>query len=347
MGTATFNPVRSHLVFGFGNYVVRLDRYLGAVLSGGLIVLTCAALLLSDWWIAGLLGQFHVQFIAAGIVLSLILIRFRCWFAASASFLAVAINALLLLAYVPPSPAAHPFAVSAQTETLRVMTFNVLFSNRELAPLRRAIETHQPDIVLLQEVNAQWNAKLDELTDIMPYQLQSAVNGRLPAQHGTAMLSRLPIEHGMRGSLAGLPGRLTNAEVKMPSGQPVGIAVTHLVKPTNYYGAALQRRQFDALADWLRLVDGPVLLTGDFNSTLYSADMRQFLKRSQMVTEQPVLSLWDELAGSYPAWLPFLGIKIDHVMGRDLSIDTARVVAIDGSDHRAIVADIEVNVPIQ
>ena len=53
---------------------------------------------------------------------------------------------------------------------------------------------------------------------------------------------------------------------------------------------------------------------------------------------------WTQLAsGTFPSWLPALGLKIDHVMSRGGQIVSAKTVRIPGSDHRAVIVDVSLD----
>ena len=81
----------------------------------------------------------------------------------------------------------------------------------------------------------------------------------------------------------------------------------------------------------------PVIVTGDFNSTPWSANYRWFVAQTGLIDTQQGL-------GPQPSWpteLPYLGIPIDHVLtSRTIATAKRRIGRWNGSDHRPVVADL-------
>ncbi|WP_268968780.1 endonuclease/exonuclease/phosphatase family protein [Mycolicibacterium austroafricanum] len=92
------------------------------------------------------------------------------------------------------------------------------------------------------------------------------------------------------------------------------------------------------MADAVR--DGAVIAAGDFNST---PDMRQF---RDLVTDgyrDAVRHTGAGFALTFPSDTAFAPIvSIDHVLTRHASVTVIRSVDIDGSDHRALLATVDV-----
>ncbi len=300
------------------------------------LVLSLMATQWSQWWVTSLLTIFRPQLVVLGVAVFVMAIVWHGWFQAAIGAGIVAVN----LASMASQLAAPAMAIPVSDDgRLRVMTFNVLYSNNNVMALRRSLAEWQPDVVLLQEVTRRWNGDLDALADLYPYRVQLTDQRPLLDAHGSAVLSRFPVLETARPDLDALPGRLTAARLSI-DGHEVWLASTHLVKPATIGGQVEQRAQLADLIAWTESVREPLILGGDFNSTLYTAQMETLTKGEGFQPDLRAGPWWQVVLSTYPAWLPVLGLKIDHVLVRGAVIDDARIIRIEGSDHRAVIADI-------
>lgn len=289
----------------------------------------------NEWWAMNLLANFHLHLAVVGAALMAFGLVWRRWLQAGIGAAIILANIGLVASQLPPAAAA---AVPGPA-TLRVMTVNVLFDNRNAAALRDHIVAQEPDVVLMQEVNRRWNRDLTVLNDLYPHRLTLMEAKPLLDDHGTVLFSRYPITEYARPALGGIEGRLTAARLSV-DGHPVWLASTHLVKPSTPGGQALQRLQLNALGRWAASVSGPLVIGGDFNATVYMPQLDGLLQSQGFSTDLQSGQWWKVAVGTYPSWLPLLGLKIDHILARDAAIASSDIVTIKGSDHRAVVANL-------
>lgn len=315
--------------------LIQADRII--FVWGGLALLGLSLLTIprTEWWATALLANFHLHLAVAGAAILAFGLVWRRWWQSAIGAAVVAANLALAAGPMPAPAAAAPPGHSA----IRVMTLNVLFANRDAGALRRRLEELRPDIVLLQEVNRRWDWDLALFRDLYPHRVTlTRARGLLDA-HGTVVLSKLPIGETARPKLGGLPGRLTAARIAV-DGQSIWFASAHLVKPNTPGGEALQREQLRDLAAWAESVSGPLVIGGDFNATVHMPQMEELVSRDGFATDLGAGGWWPVARGTFPAWLPVLGLKIDHVLVREAFIAAAAVEEVPGSDHRGIVADL-------
>jgi len=158
----------------------------------------------------------------------------------------------------------------------------------------------------------------------------------LPAFRGTGLYSRLPLR-----PVAG-PRRtefaLAAAELDPPGAAPLQVIAVHVPAPTSGEAAARLRRELRTLPGAGR---GTLrVLAGDFNATLDHAPLRDLLDRGYRDAAEQAGT------GLRPTWpagrqlLPTL-VTIDHVLAdRRVRVISARSVAIPGSDHRGVLAEL-------
>ena len=239
--------------------------------------------------------------------------------------------------YLPRRP------VRATGPTFTVMTYNVLYRNSHADGVAAAIEAHAPDIIGLRE-----------LEPPMAQALESRFAGRYPyrrVEPGCGFFSRYPILRyeafrlsqdegcwaqqcvldidGYQVTVLNVHPRSPPLRGFHPFGLPLGI-------PT---GFANQGRDADVrdLLSRLEGIDGPLVLTGDFNLTdqqsLY-APLARYLRDAHRE------SGWG--MGFTFTRFPHIGLptwRIDYVFhSLDLVALSTTVGDYGGSDHRPVIA---------
>jgi endonuclease/exonuclease/phosphatase (EEP) superfamily protein YafD len=118
------------------------------------------------------------------------------------------------------------------------------------------------------------------------------------------------------------------------AGTRVGIVAVHLTKP---YFDDFAAGEIKALADIIDSLDGPVIVSGDFNAAPWSKNLQRLLRRSKLVP-----------APSYPAtWPPeigMLGVPLDNIFTRAPAFVTeiAPLSSALGSNHRGLAAKVSI-----
>ncbi len=180
---------------------------------------------------------------------------------------------LLLSAYLYWPYALPTTSVTAAPTDLKVLTYNILYSNPDTAAIQAVIETHQADIVGLQEVtNAQWAQLSTALQGDYPYQYYG-----LAHDYGApALLSRYPIQ--ATTFLTSDIDRATLVADLEIAGTPLTVVVAHLqaygwawIPRTRFsYYANLkttqQNQQAQAIADYIAQLPHAAIVLCDCNT---------------------------------------------------------------------------------
>lgn len=298
-----------------------------AVLAVALIwVALLAGMLGRRGWLLELLSHFRLHYVGAFFVLAVVTIWMRRTGAAIAAAIGFAVSAAPMLPYIESSATQ---AVAAG-ERFRIVSFNVMFWNRNPAPFARYLERTNADAVFLQEVTP-------DLAQALPRLLPSYPHAYIdPDWRGAAMLSRWPIvsaewkplaEAASRGALVRIDWR----------GQRIALLGVHLHWPMASRQARLRDQQLAALASYARGAAEPLIVAGDFNVTPWSPKYRDFVEQSGLIDA----SLGQGLTASWPSPLTWLGIRIDHcfVAGPWRVLD-AHIGPHVGSDHRPLVVEL-------
>jgi endonuclease/exonuclease/phosphatase (EEP) superfamily protein YafD len=219
---------------------------------------------------------------------------------------------------------------------LRVMQANILIGGADPDALAAAVDRLGIDVLTVCEVTPQG---LDRI-------LASRLPALLPHYHcstgevgdGTGIWSRHPLSDLRRHD--GFVTELLSARVDLPGGPAPLVYAVHPVPPW-------PRKP----ADWLREMEllrqmlakaartaGPVIVAGDFNAT---ADHRPYRALLEGDFRDAAVSVGAGIAPTYAAdrWYPPI-IAIDHILLREAVAHEVHTIALPGSDHRGIWAEI-------
>jgi len=241
--------------------------------------------------------------------------------------------------------------VSAQTEAgavkveqpamARVMFANVLRSNPSLADLMVWLNSENPDVLVMTEVTP---GHVEEIAELM------AGNGYAhqvlePRHHafGMTIYSRLPIVDYSFETLTDntlSEGGPNTVIARIETGQGVlAVAGVHPFPPSIRASMEARNRQLDDAVYLLEDIKDPLIVVGDYNATPWSPALRRFAE---------ALDLHGfNVAATWPVWFGFAGIPIDHALvSNELLISGIEVGPNIGSDHRPIVVDVLLDVPL-
>jgi endonuclease/exonuclease/phosphatase family metal-dependent hydrolase len=235
-------------------------------------------------------------------------------------------------------------------EPIRLMLYNLHMGydpqgRLSVPELARVIGEHDPDLVVLNEVDRGWlvtgghdvlQLLLDELDELYPVFAPAA-----DEVWGNALLSRFPVTELSTG-------RLPRGSDPMPRGQlaaiveiapdvQIGIVGTHLSHIEDQGATRLpQARSVAATVAWLRDRGLPTAVLGDLNAEPDSAEIQTF-----GTFVGPTLRANNP---TWPSWDPQR--QIDHILvSGDLTVVEAEVIDTQASDHLPILVTVTLEEP--
>lgn len=252
---------------------------------------------------------------------------------------------LLLLALLSFGGAFLPRqrTAAAAGDSLRVLSFNHLYSNRDRRALRDLILRHDADVVGLQETTSVSESGIGRaLKDAYPYQLWHAADEG--ATDGTALLSRYPLRSSRYNQV--LRGEQVRLEV---AGKPLTLINLHLNIPFGHEGA-VQSASYDPRVRHEQILSliaeaerhPRFIVMGDFNLSDREVDYRRL---SETLTDT-YRETQRGLGYTFPNGRSYRGIplvpfiRIDYVWLRGLEPLSASRDCRTSSDHCALIADI-------
>jgi endonuclease/exonuclease/phosphatase (EEP) superfamily protein YafD len=219
---------------------------------------------------------------------------------------------------------------------LRILSANLANGKADASAFADLIEAVEPDVVTVQELVP---IQAEALARVLPF-------GKLEPQldhHGMGIALRAP------GSVRRLELPYRSgfvAEIPRPDEQPIEILNIHLAAPHIF---PVIPRIFDRRGQirWIfaHMDASPRrrrVLVGDFNATPSWPAYRRLRGRFDDAAEQAARRIGREPGRTWGPWSgsPRL-LRIDHVLVQGLVGTGSRVLPLRGSDHSALVAELD------
>ncbi len=224
------------------------------------------------------------------------------------------------------------------TGSFRLMTANLLNVRSDPAALATLLERFDPDVIVAQELG--------------PFAAE-VIAGRYPNHH-----LRPALDSTGRGAGSRLEARFGDLPTPVrpfiqgkieAAGTTLNMASIHLTNPIDFpwwRSVSERTQQLQALFAWADALQGPILVAGDINASPRWPAYKRIARR------------WDDLVADYSirsgvrperTWGPIPGwprlLRIDHVFGSGVSASGTGVHRVEGSDHWAVVVDLELRSP--
>ncbi|KAB2914871.1 MAG: endonuclease/exonuclease/phosphatase family protein [Hyphomicrobiaceae bacterium] len=277
------------------------------------------------------------HFIGIGLAASLALLARRRMMATLAVGFAatLAVHAILGLAQccrAPTEKGGTATLTTASQETgrgLTVLTLNTWHGNDDAGRIEQYLLSVPADIIVLSEFGPTKQALLTRLRDVYPFQVECA--GEWPCS--LVMLSRVPLESAGASRIAADKPAFLWARLAEAQHGALTIIGTHLRRPS--LNPWEHEKQMAELAQFIRRIDGPLVLAGDLNTSPWSQAFRSL----RMATGLQPAGL---LTPSWPAWpVAIPQVALDHILvSQELSVSSAGTGPAVGSDHLPVWAHI-------
>jgi endonuclease/exonuclease/phosphatase family metal-dependent hydrolase len=214
---------------------------------------------------------------------------------------------------------------------MRLVTANLFNDRADPGAVGDLIQEVRPDLFCAQELGA-------AAAVVLRGEFGSGLVNPRDDCNGHALVARTDI----RVERLDLPGRPALMTTVSDHGRETLVMSIHLSNPIDGRRAwDERRRQVDGVLARIEGVDR-VVIVGDLNATTGWKAYR----RLRAVVEDGVLE-WARRVSvrAAPTWGPFPGgralLRIDHVMTRGVRVDSVSVRKVVGSDHRALVVDLD------
>lgn len=281
------------------------------------------------WWPAvQALGRLWIVLAIVGLVVAVLV---RAWLACGVNVVAIAV-ALVTIVNVSNRP-----DCDAGSGSLAVMAVNAHLAGADVGQIVDAVERHDIDVLVIPEVNEAMILALRQagLDERFPY--RSGQTSEDATTDGTVILSRYRATRLEVARAENPPATFQQPALSVDvEGTTVIVRGIHPKPPTavwleDWHAGLLE------LGQWQRSERGkPLVMAGDFNASAAHAPFRD-AKRGMF----DVGGFWPSATWPMNRWYPPFA-DIDHVLVRGLSVQDAGTEDIDGTDHRAVWADLRV-----
>ena len=313
-------------------------------------VAVCAVLAatpgLGRWlYVLDILSNFQIQYAVFSVALLAAAVILRRWRAAATAV------ALVLLLGLRTAGIQGAMPTPPGGATLKVVSANLLFTNRNSAGLLAFVAEKDPDVIALQEFGPGISEALSvALLPKYPYVFATPE----PNPSGIALYSKFPcdltpLDKLDARALAGASSfpRVINRYQLTVGGKPVVLYNVHPYPPAGARGQEERNAQLRLVADLVAKERGPVVVAGDLNATPWCPYYADFIRASGLQSGR-------NGRGPIPTWpargivpgLPwalrdFVRIPIDYVFcSPGLVFRSFERGPAIGSDHLPVYAEI-------
>ncbi len=287
-----------------------------------------------------ILCHFQMQYLGMVLILSAITI----WLKRSRLILLTLFCLALLSAQVIPWY--FPPAQSNITPNYRVMSTNLNVANSNATEIIKLTEKERPDLALFIEVNDSMAKQLEALKTFLPY----SSNQLTPYQPGTVLYSKDPLtDFKIRKFDTNNAVNLT-ARVQTKNRQ-LSIVAIHPLSPVKREFIHSRNKVFKAVSKYIQQQDDPVLLIGDFNTTMWSPSYRTLAHETGLKNTRKGLGIFPTWPANMSYYLtPKLNIlaKLFQIpIDQCLTSPSLNAVKMHtgsdvGSDHLPIIVDFSI-----
>jgi len=225
-------------------------------------------------------------------------------------------------------------AITNQPPDLRVMAANIWYGNKHYDHIVQQFRNVDPDVAVFLEIKNHQRVHMRKLHHHWPHAYHLPESKTKRWDYRISVYSKFPLEE------LELPNKILKNRAIFVKGTHNGknfvLIATHPYGPHSEYPGQ-QRNQFNALANYARESNDPVILIGDLNTTPWSPMFRRLIHRSGLHDARRGF-------GILPTWntkfAPIM-IPIDHCLVSDniAVADFALGPAIH-SDHLPLIVDL-------
>lgn len=215
--------------------------------------------------------------------------------------------------------------------SIKIITANVLMSNRNVDKLISFVKEFTPDILVTLETNKWWEEKLHPLKSEYPHQISCPLDN-LYGMHvfSRYALSKSTIDFLIEDDIPSMHTLLT-----LPSGQDIRMHFLHPAPPSPTENEESSERDAELVMVAKSVVDAdiPVIVTGDLNDVAWSTTTRLFRKISKLLDPRIGRGMFNTYHADY--W--FMRWPLDHLFhSPHFKLYDMRRLSHFGSDHFAL-----------
>lgn len=220
--------------------------------------------------------------------------------------------------------------------SLKIVSCNVLTSNRDSSRLLRLIKQHQPDIFIALESDLWWEQQFDSLTDYA-----HALKCPLDNLYGMHVYSRYPLSDMAINFAIDKDKPSMSARVQLDPQTFVSLYVVHPAPPAQHENSASTDQSLELLKLAEHVADSKdrIVIAGDLNDVAWSPTTRLFRQISGLRDPRIGRGLFN----TFNAFNWFARWPLDHVfLSNHFTIRNIQRLPAIGSDHFPLMIELAI-----
>lgn len=256
-------------------------------------------------------------------------------------FLAVIYQGYILYPYLlPVTPTVVDNRAAASEQTFSVLAANVLMENREVESYLAIVESRNPDIVLVLEADDWWTEQLAPLRETYREHVEQPQSNH----YGMNLYSKFPLSETQIHYYEHTGTPAIETVITLPSGDEVLFFGVHPRPPLPENSVKAADKELLQIAEHVKEVNRPTIVTGDFNDVPWAFTIREFRKISGFNDLRVGRGLYNTF-DTKSWWLRF---PIDHFyLSPKLELVEFADPITFSSDHKALFVRLAVSSAVQ
>lgn len=228
--------------------------------------------------------------------------------------------------------------VAKDDVSIKIITSNVLMTNRSAHKLLERVTEYQPDVLITLETDQWWEDALEPLNKNYPYR----VSRPLDNLYGIHVFSKFEIIDPEVVDIIEKDIPSVHCHLKITDSLKIKCHFLHPAppSPTENTSSTPRDRELLLIARKIDLRDQPTIVTGDLNDVAWSRTTREFLKVSSLLDPRKGRGFFNTFHADYR----FVRWPLDHIFHSEHFniVDIERVASID-SDHFPLYSELVIH----
>lgn len=198
-------------------------------------------------------------------------------------------------------------------QVIKILSANVKFNNDDTEDLLKLIKNEDPDVIYLQELNQKWISAIHPLNKFYPFNFIEDPGN----EFGIAILSKTKLANKeiFNASEFKTPGLKATT---IFDGQTIELITIHPNPPISEELFESRNLIFEKVSEVINQSEYPVVVGGDFNTTMWSPAYKKLLRTSDLKNTR----IGNRVGGTWPMgkanYQNFINIKSGEKKGTDL-----------------------------
>lgn len=309
----------------FKAIVEKLKKFDGSFLIYATLAVTILGYCSKYNFLFDICSQFRMQYLLFGLILLV-----YCIIRKHKNILSLLIVCIVILNLISVLGSLK-FNDVTKKQGFKIEIINLLTKNKKYNAVRKEINDKSPDILVIQELDDKWSEELQAVKENYPFIYEISRQDNF----GIALYSKIHITEIRKFFVGTLDVPAISAFCDY-EGKVFEIICIHTTPPTNQTYFKNTQKITQDLADYIAENGHNAIIAGDFNTSHYSYNYKNFIKTSKM---QDLSSIFHPTWSAF--WLFPFRITLDHLfVTKSFAVRDYAVGNNIGSDHLPIWAEI-------